>query len=105
MLLTRLFLRCTQIRPIHITVERTQDLDHNEDLHRTVQREKVLREFLATAGLGAYEPLLLRFGVESVDDLTNFRIVNDDVLMSEDIGMSKDEVRVLRRALEKHIFG
>jgi hypothetical protein len=40
-----------------------------------------------------------------VEDLTNYRIVNDDLLMSEDIGMSKDHVKNLRRALEAHFFG
>lgn len=86
-------------------MERTQNLDHKEEIHRTVQREKVLREFLSSAGLAKFEEHLLKFGVESVDDLTNYRIVNDDVLMSEDIGMSKEQVRLLRQALEKHIFG
>ena len=88
-----------------IKVERTQDLDHREDLHRTVQREKVLWDLLSGAALSDFEGPLLDFGIESVDDLTNFRIVNDDVLMSEDIGMSKDDVKLLRRALEKHIYG
>ena len=39
-----------------------------------------------------------------MEDLTNYRIVNDDLLMSEDIGMSKDDVRKLRRALERHFY-
>lgn len=59
---------------------------------------------MANAGLAQYESCLIDFGIESVEDLTNYRIVNDDVLMSEDIGMSKDDVKTLRRALEKHFF-
>jgi len=69
-----------------------------------VQREKKLASLLDGAGLGKYEAPLIEFGVESVEDLTNFRIVNDDLLMSEDIGMSKDDVRTLRRALERHFY-
>ena len=75
----------------------------NSSLHQ-VQREKKLQALLDGAGLGQYEGPLIDFGIESVEDLTNFRIVNDDLLMSEDIGMSKEDVRTLRRALERHFY-
>lgn len=40
-----------------------------------------------------------------VKDLINYRIVNDDLLTSEDIGMKKDHVKNLRRALEAYFIG
>lgn len=40
----------------------------------------------------------------AIKDLTNYRIVNDDLLMSEDIGMTKENVKTLRRALERHFY-
>ena len=59
---------------------------------------------LKGAGLGQFGDALIEFGIESVEDLTNYRIVNDDLLMSEDIGMTKENVKVLRRALERHFY-
>jgi myosin heavy subunit len=94
----------TASRPLFFVVERVENLDHTEELHRTVQREKLLGSLLNGAGLGRFEACLIDFGIESVEDLTNYRIVNDDLLMSEDIGMSKEDVRTLRRALEKHFY-
>jgi len=91
-------------RPLVLLVERVDNLDHTEELHRTVQREKLLGSLLSGAGLGSFEAALIDFGIESVEDLTNYRIVNDDLLMSEDIGMNKEDVKTLRRALERHFF-
>ena len=94
----------TMPRPVVLLVERTENLDHTEELHRQVQREKKLLDLLEQAGLHKFGDALIDFGIESVEDLTNYRIVNDDLLMSEDIGMSKDDVKTLRRALERHFF-
>jgi hypothetical protein len=94
----------TMPKPVTLVVERTENLDHTDELHRQVQREKKLEGLLKGAGLSAFSDALVDFGIESVEDLTNYRIVNDDLLMSEDIGMTKEDVKVLRRALERHFY-
>jgi len=40
-----------------------------------------------------------------VDDLASLQIASDAKLRSEAIGMSIDDVRTLRRALERLLFG
>jgi len=94
----------TMPKPVTIVVERVENLDHTDEIHRAVQREKKLAELLKGAGLGQFGDALIEFGIESVEDLTNYRIVNDDLLMSEDIGMTKENVKMLRRALERHFY-
>jgi hypothetical protein len=69
------------------------------------RKKRELATFLDGAGLSQYEAFLIDCEIESVDDLANLQIASDAMLRSEAIGMGIDDVRTLRRALERLLYG
>ena len=56
-----------------------------------------LQAFLASAGLGAFESVLVKLGAEAVEDLCDATLVTD-ALLAEDAAFTPADVRALRRA-------